>query len=92
MYPDAVANNPYAAVREEKWGEDINGIHTIHTKSYDAQGRVVGLSTEHLRDGVQIGHMAQYVEADGYWHGGACDEETGMGCQIYHPFIEGEIT
>ena len=83
-------NNPYAIVREEEWTEDVNGIHTVHTKSYDALDRVVGISTVHYRDGIQIGHMARYVEADGWWHGGAYDEETGMGCQICEPFIEGE--
>lgn len=47
-----------------------------------AKGRVVGLSTIHFRGEKQVGHAVQFVEADGYWHGGAFDEETGGGCQI----------
>ena len=41
MYPDVADNNPYAPVREEEWTEDINGYHIVHTKSFDAKGRVV---------------------------------------------------
>lgn len=84
-------DNPYAIVREEQWTEDINGIHIVHTKSYDAKGRVVGVSELHYRGDKQTGHFAEYVEADGYWHGGAYDEAVGMGCQTCHPFIEGEV-
>ena len=90
MLPDQI-DNPYAIVREEEWTEDVNGIHIVHTKSYDAKNRVVGISTIQYRNGVQIGHCAEYVEADGFWHGGAYDEETGMGCQTFHPFKEGEV-
>ena len=85
------ADNPYSIVREDKWSEDCNGIHIVHTKSYDANDRVVGISTVRFRGEKNIGHCAQYVEADGYWHGGAYDAEIGMGCQIYQPFVEGEI-
>lgn len=91
MIPTPNSNNPYAPVREEEWTEDINGYHIVHTKSFDAKGRVVGLSTIHFRGEKQVGHAVQFVEADGYWHGGAYDEETGGGCQICQPFIEGEI-
>jgi len=91
MIPFDNSPNPYSIVREEQWSEDINDIHIVHSKSYDAQGRVVGVSTRKYRDGVQIGHFAEFVEADGYWHGGAYDNEAGMGCQTYHPFIEGEV-
>ena len=84
-------NNPYSIVREEKWSEDCNGIHIVHTKSYDANDRVVGISTVKFRGEENIGHCAQYVEAGGYWHGGAYDAEIGMGCQVYQPFVEGEI-
>ena len=91
MNPFDNSPNPYSIVREEQWSEDINGIHIIYSKSYDAQERVVGVFTRKYRDGVQIGHFAEYVESDGYWHGGAYDNESGMGCQTYHPFIEGEV-
>lgn len=82
------SKNPYAIVRKEQWSEDCNGIHIVHTKSYDAKGRVVGISTIHYRDGVNIGHFAEYVQSDGYWHGGAYDEQAGIGCLTYHPFKE----
>ncbi len=88
---DNNASNPYSIVREEQWSEDINGIHIVHSKSYDAKGRVVGVSTCHYRDGKQTCHFAEYVEADGFWRGGAYDEEIGMSCQTCHPFIEGEV-
>lgn len=91
MIPVDQRLNPYSIVSEEQWSEDVNGIHIVHVKSFDAQDRVVGVSTQKYRDGVQIGHFAEYVEFDGYWHGGAYDNETGMGCQTYHPFIEGEV-
>ena len=84
-------NNPYAIIREEKWSEDFNGIHIVHIKSYDAKGRIVGISTVHYRGDKPISHFAEYVEADGYWHGGAYDEEYGGGCQTCHPFVEGEV-
>ena len=45
----------------------------------------------HFRGDKQVGYAAQFVEADGYWHGGAYDEETGGVCQICRPFVEGEI-
>lgn len=83
--------NPYSIVRDDQWSEDRNGIHIFHVRSFDAQDRVVGVSTCHYRDGIQVSHFAEYVEADGYWHGGAYDNETGMGCQTYHPFIAGEV-
>ena len=91
MYPITPEKNPYAAVREDKWEEDINGVHFVRSKSYDDMGRVLGISTEKFRDGVLIGHVAQYVEADGWWHGGAYDSGIGSGCQILRPFIEGEF-
>ena len=83
--------NPYSIVREEQWSEDVNGINIVHTKSYDAQDRVVGVSTCHYRKGKLISSFSETVEADGYWHGGVHDAETGTGCQTYHPFIEGEV-
>ena len=83
--------NPYAKVREEEWSEDVNGIHTVYTKSYDAQDRVVGVSTTHYRNGEQISHFAETVEPDGCWHGGFYDSESGNGGRTFHPFIEGEV-
>ena len=83
--------NPYAIVREEQWTEDINGIRIVHTKFFDAKDRVVGVSEVHFRGDENIGHCARYVEADGYWHGGAYDTEIGVGCQTYQPLVEGEV-
>lgn len=83
--------NPYSIVRKEKWSEECNGIHIVHIKSYDAKNRVVGVSVAYYRGEENIGHCAKYVEADGYWHGGAYDAETGMGCQIFQQYIDGEI-
>ena len=91
MIPFDQQPNPCSIAREEQWEEDCNGVHIVHVKTYDAQNRVVGVSIQKYRAGVKIGHFAEYVEADGYWHGGAYDNETGMGCQTYHPFIEGEV-
>lgn len=91
MIPVDQRPNPYSIVREEQWSEDVNGIHIVHSKSFDAYNRVVGVSTEKYRDGVQIGHYAKYVEADGWWRGGAYDDEVGSGCQICQPFVEGEV-
>ena len=79
------ADNPYAIVREKKWCEDCNGIHIVHTKSYDAKNRVVGISTVMFRGKKNIGNCAHYVESDSYWHGGAYNSEIGMGCQICQP-------
>lgn len=91
MITDTQIDNPYAIVREEMWTEDINGIHIVHTKSYDAKGRVVGLSEVHFRGGENIGHCARYVNAEGYWEGGAYDSDIGIGCQMAsEPFVEGK--
>lgn len=82
---------PYTIVREDQWCEDYNGIHIVYTDSYDAKGRVVGVSTQKYRNEVQIGHFAEYVEPDGFWQGGAYDDDIGTGCRTFHPFVEGEV-
>ena len=87
----APRSNPYAIVREEQRNEDNGDIHTVYTKSYDAQDRVVGVSTTHYRNGEEISHFAEYVEADGCWHGGFYDRESDNGGQTCRPFIEGEV-
>lgn len=84
-------DNPYAIVRKEEWRKECDGILTVHTKSYDAKNRVVGISTVKYQDGRQIGHFAESVGSDGYWWGGAYDERVETGFQTCHPFIEGEV-
>lgn len=84
--------NPYAIVREEKRTEYRGEMECVFTKSYDAKGRVVGISEVHYINGKNIGHVAEYVESDGYWHGGFYDAQVGLGGQMAsHKFIEGEV-
>lgn len=84
-------DNPYAIVREEQWTEEKDGIRLVHTKSYDAKNRLVGYSSIRYRGDESIGHFAVYVEADGYWYGGAHDSDLGIECIIRKPFTEGEL-
>lgn len=84
--------NPYAIVREEKRTEYRGEMECVFTKSYDVKGRVVGVSEEHFLNGENIGHVAEYVESDGYWHGSFYDAQVGFGGQMAsHKFIEGEV-
>lgn len=84
-------HSPFAIVREETWTEYRNGYKFVYTKSFDAQGRVVGVSDVHYHNDENVGHFAEYVEIDGYWHGGFYDAQTGIGGQTFHEFIEGEV-
>ncbi len=54
-------------------------------------GRVVGVSDVHYHNDENVGHFAEYVEIDEYWHGGFYDAQTGIGGQTFHEFIEGEV-
>lgn len=91
MFTPNPIENPYAAVREEEFSVDIDDVHIVRTKGYDAKGRIVSVSNSRYRDGRLLGVFSEAVEADGYWHGGVCDHETGGGCQTLHPSIEGEV-
>ena len=90
-YERIKANLPYAVVRTEKWTETIGDMTIEHEKSYDAKGRVVGVSKVRYYNGENVGYFAEYVEPDGYWRGGFCDAQSGFGGQTLHEFIEGEV-
>lgn len=90
-YDRIKSNLPYAVVRTEKWTETIGDMTIEHEKSYDAKGRVVGVSKVRYRNGENVGHFAEYVESDGIWRGGFYDAESGFGGQTRHEFIEGEV-
>ena len=67
-------------------------METVYTKSYDAKGRVVGISEKHFVNGEETGHCAQYVDSEGYWSGGFYDAQIGFGGQLARrKFVEGEI-
>ena len=85
------ANIPFAIIHTEQWTETIDDVTIEHKKSYDAKGRVVGVSEVHYCNGENIGHFAEYVEPDGYWRGGFYDVQAGLGGQTSHMFIEGEV-
>ena len=90
-YDRIKANLSYAVVRTEKWTETIGDMAIEHEKSYDAKGRVVGVSKVRYRNGENVGYFAEYVESDGIWRGGFYDAESGFGGQTRHEFIEGEV-
>ena len=79
------------SVREEVWTVQKGDMEIVYQRCYDAKGRIVGVSERHFVNGKNVGHFAEFVQLDGYWHGGFYDAQVGFGGQTYHKFIEGEV-
>lgn len=83
---------PYSVVDEDVIVEYEGDVKVTHKKGYDAKGRLVSFATYRYYPDGTCEYGGWVVEADGYWHGGAYDSRTGIGCSFApERFVEGDL-